>query len=230
MTGMPKKAFSHKQTPLARQNIVKKGGKDVYLSLALFNETTSPLIKAYKQGKGYALFQYKYKTMDKVLQDVRASYNNIRASAILGVEQYLSLHDFQSWSHGEAGQKRAQAFLNLLYQENYNTDNLPRDFYELFANNSVNGTREGWSWFDKIRSGSQSLFTVVSQCIIPRFCTDQIDPRIRDLAAKSPLPTGPDKALQRLMHKAIALGIVAQDCERQIEEHSAELLKAVQKS
>lgn len=107
---------------------------------------------------------------------------------------------------------------------------MPHDFYELFANNKVNGGREGWSWVHKIRSGPQSLFTIVSQKIIPMFCTYELDPRIRDLAAKAPLPSGPNNTFQRLMHKAIALGIVVEGCEKQIQEHSHELLKAVQKS
>lgn len=223
-------SFKPSQTPLARHNIVRKGGKDTYISLALFNETTSPLIKEYKRRKGYALFQYKYKTMEKVQKTFIADAEFIRQAMIKGVNEYLSLHDFRSDGHGAEGRARATVFLRLIEEQNYPLVRLSVDFHELFVNNRVNGSREGWNWFHKIRTGRQSLFTVVCRTILPKYCAAEWDPRILSLAAQTPLPRAADKSLQRLMHKAIALGIGGEGCEKQVEDHSAELLQAVQKS
>ncbi len=208
-----------------------------YISLALFNETTSPLVKAYKVRNHLATFQYKY----RALPNTRGELPELLLYVMLGVKTYLDLFDESrggqtARSHGSVGVNRANTFLEHISQARYQSEHLPRDLYELFAHDRVNGRRMGRLLGDGINSKRHSLFTMVCKSLLSRYFQPGMvglqgfgvalgAPGLRVL--KTALPVGVENSIQRVVNKAAELNMDGSALELEVEKHSAALLLAL---
>jgi hypothetical protein len=232
---------------LNKKNSAQKVGGASYILLAVHNESSSPLIKAFKKSKGFPLFKGKYSVRGSVQSDPYLVML-LREAIHLGVQEYITFQTVGKrrltkgatdpriqGRHGNAGIRRARAFDALISPANvdYDPTQLSKDFYELFVDNKVNGSRPGWTMFDSINTSAGSLFTFVCKniidCVIPER-GDEYKLRVAEHISlfKGQSITsypGSSNSIQRLIIRAIALDVDPFDGVT--ADHSAELLRAV---
>ena len=175
------------------------GGK--YINLSMVNEATSPLIKAFKDGRSYPRFREKYHKakvaynmvpvalpmlmgVDGLELDDRVYF--LKRLVTMGIDEYLNIRCKaikssygSSGHHGDAGLTRA-AELNKAVQACTTTQDVSKKMYDCFINNKI-GTFSG-GFFSKIRTEPTSLFTCICRYLLTAF----VDPG--PSGVKAPVP------------------------------------------
>ncbi|MEY2699657.1 MAG: hypothetical protein RIQ52_412 [Pseudomonadota bacterium] len=171
--------YKKKVSPDDAVNMV--GGK--YILLSMLNETTSRLIKNFKDQQGYACFRGNHQLKDI---HVQLDYQSAEAFAFLkelvlaGINEYVCIHtgpknksEFGSGGfHGGSGIDRANA-LRIEVESCKTTGDLSNKLYACFIENKI-GTFTG-GWLSKIRTNPTSLFTCVCRYLLAPFVVDSLE-------------------------------------------------------
>jgi hypothetical protein len=112
-----------------------------YKHVALFDEKYSPLVRAFKEARGFPTFKQKYsppaKGVAKSSIDKEDLFKIIKPYIIQSCIIYLTYDKFHT-GHGETGKKRVKAFMELVEKTQLYAG-LAQAVYQLFALNTVDG-------------------------------------------------------------------------------------------
>lgn len=211
------------------RNVFDKASDPTYVNLAFFNEKTSPLIQQFKKDKKFRMFSDVLDKNSFIVHDLKSEEQLVLISRLIvnGIDTYISISSLGTHGkgrHGSAGVNRAMAFRDRITgkSKEYSVTNLPHDFYELFVDNKVGGSRDGWSMFDSIRTNPSSLFTVVAQSILSAFVGAKAE-------SKGSHP-GHENVFTRLFGYACDKGVLCDDVLREVINNSDGLLSAVKRN
>lgn len=212
-----------------RQNIFNQNIMGSYVSLAVFNESTSPLIKLFKIRRNFPLFTNKFKA-GFIAFKPEMEPAQLKRLVLAGITDYISFHEDntqtkrdklalfnKSGSHGSVGLRRARELLELI--QNADEQLVVSHFYGFFSLGRV-GTRtmSTGRFGHAIQANPYSLFTQIAVRIIGYYCYDSAPDqqqqekmtRFGQVPADSKVrfsSPGNDKCVQRMLNKALSAGI-----------------------
>lgn len=243
--------FTDEKTNKDHSNIIKKGSKDTYLLLALFDEKYSQLIQAYKRKHHFEMF--KWKSAKFTLSTVSAF--DVSVSRIVPVlcelivdscDRYLYLNSVAgsgskvggTGHHGSTGINRVNAFKDSFFNNVINIEKLNVMIYTLFNDNKV-GTKSFSGLFGiggGINTNKYSYFTIFCTYLLqPFFIADKVPSDFTSNGIfKAKLIdinqlTGAKNTIARLYLKAIDLQLNADNLQALSPEQSAALLVALKR-
>jgi len=194
--------------------------RDQYVVLSLFNEATSPLIKQFKKLKGFPLFRFKYRTLDRKMLDDPETFPIQKKLIMQGVEEYELLHDqekgdrskglfgvggsiFRGVRHGEDGKRRAE-LLKIKLGTCTDHSSILDVLNQCFASRP-SGDFAAIS--GNIGTNPKSLFTCICRSLLPLYLIEaskyEMNAGERIQATPTTLAAGND-GLLRMAHWAIS--------------------------
>lgn len=113
-----------------------------YKHVALFDEKYSPLIRAFKEARGFPTFKQRYlppsKGVPKSSINREELFKIIKPYIVESCIIYLTYDKFKALGHGETGRKRVEAFMDAVEKTQLSAS-LSQAVYDLFARNVVGG-------------------------------------------------------------------------------------------
>lgn len=182
---LPQKPMDYYQQPhqqvsdylIARQS--QQSRDHSYTFLALFDEKYCPLIQKFKMNRHFPLFKSSYitRTIEKLLQDWSHAdmVEGLRLSIMASCREYVWFNQNNpSWTHGQTGQLRAEAFKKAVSQCN-SFKELNKVTYTLFAENKVGNTCYT-TWYGGGKIGTRSSSYLVFFCDALLILLNSVDP------------------------------------------------------